>query len=152
MVPGVSDTQEIVVGNLVDRGADYLASVTALKSSARSLQTIFRSDLTSNYVTWGGKDLPPAVPANFSLSQNYPNPFNVTTTIEYQVPSGGSHYFVSLRVYDVLGREVATIFSGTSPAGSYAKQWDASGLSSGIYFYRLSAGSFTETKKFVLLK
>ena len=88
-------------------------------------------------------------PKDFLLEQNYPNPFNPTTTITFSV---GTYNYTSLRVYDVLGREVAIIFSGELPAGSYTKQWNANGLPSGIYFYRLSSGSFTETKKLVLLK
>jgi hypothetical protein len=92
------------------------------------------------------------VPANFSLSQNYPNPFNSTTIIEYQVPNAGTQNFVSIRVYDLLGREIAILANELKPAGSYIIQWNASFLPSGIYFYRLSAGKFTETKKLVLLK
>ena len=149
MVPGVSDTQEIVVGNLADRGTDYLTSVTALKSSTRSLQTIFRTYLISNYISWGGKELYQTIPAKLSLSQNYPNPFNPTTTITFSV---GKDTYVSLQVYDVLGREVATIFSGELSAGSYTKLWNASALPSGVYFYRLMASSYAETKKLVLIK
>jgi DNA-binding beta-propeller fold protein YncE len=89
------------------------------------------------------------VPLVFSLNQNYPNPFNPTTTITFSV---GAYSHTSLRVYDVLGREVATIVSEDLPVGTYARQWNASNLPSGVYFYRLQAGSFTETKKLVLLK
>ena len=149
MVPGVSDTQEVIVGNLADRGSNYIASVTALKSSTRSLQTIFRTYLTSNYITWGGKQVYPNIPEKFSMSQNYPNPFNATTTIIFFI---GKDSYASLRVYDVLGREIATIFSGELPAGSYTKQWNASALPSGVYFYRLLASSYAETKKLVLIK
>ena len=149
MVPGISDTQEVVIGALAERGANYLASITALKLSAQSLQTIFRTYLISNYMTWGGKELPQNIPAYFLLNQNYPNPFNSTTTITFSV---GKDSYTSLRVYDVLGREVATIFSGELPAGSYTKLWNANGMPSGVYFYRLAAGSYTETKKLVLLK
>jgi len=87
--------------------------------------------------------------SKFSLCQNYPNPFNPATTISFTLPSRS---FVSLKVSDGLGREVATIVSGEMSAGSYSKQWDASGLPSGVYFYRLQAGSFTETKKLILLR
>lgn len=88
-------------------------------------------------------------PKQFALLQNYPNPFNPATTISFTLPSRS---FVSLKVFDGLGREVATIVSGEMSAGSYSKQWDASGLPSGVYFYRLQAGSFTETKKLILLR
>ena len=88
-------------------------------------------------------------PNKYFLSQNYPNPFNPATTISFNIPSKS---FVSLKVFDLIGREVATIFSGEMAAGSYSKQWNASNLSSGIYFYRLQAGSYTQTKKLVFLK
>ena len=105
-----------------------------------------------------------AVPHSFELSQNYPNPFNPTTTIEYSVPvkvnsekfiraklseSGST---VNLRVYDVLGREVATLVDGYKTAGSYKVKFDASGLTSGIYFYNLRAGNYADSKKMILLK
>jgi hypothetical protein len=87
--------------------------------------------------------------SSFRLMQNYPNPFNPATKITFSV---GTYNYTSLRVYDVLGREVAVIFSGEFPPGAYARQWNASSLPSGVYFYRLQAGTFTETKKLVLLK
>ena len=88
-------------------------------------------------------------PSYFRLNQNYPNPFNPSTTISFNIPTKS---FVTMKVYNNLGREVATIISEEMSAGSYSKQWNASALSSGIYFYRLHAGFFTETKKLVLLK
>jgi len=86
---------------------------------------------------------------NFSLEQNYPNPFNPTTTISFILPSKS---FVSLKVFDALGRQVASLVNEELPAGRYTQQWDAAGLPSGIYFYRLQTGSYTETKKLVLLR
>jgi hypothetical protein len=88
-------------------------------------------------------------PKRFTLSQNYPNPFNPTTTISYELPKES---FVSLKVFDLLGREVTTLVSEEMSAGSYSRQWNATNIPSGIYFYRLQAGSFCETKKLVLLK
>ncbi len=90
-----------------------------------------------------------SIPNKYSLSQNYPNPFNPSTTISFSLPSKS---FVTLKVYDILGREIVTIVSEEMPAGRYSKQWNAANLSSGIYFYRLQAGSYTETKKMILLK
>jgi hypothetical protein len=89
------------------------------------------------------------LPTHFNLEQNYPNPFNPATTISFSLPSKS---FVSLRVFDIIGREVVTIVSEEMPAGSYSQQWNAINMPSGVYFYRLQAGSFTETKKLVLLK
>jgi hypothetical protein len=86
---------------------------------------------------------------DYSLSQNYPNPFNPSTVISYQLPVISS---VTLKVYDILGREVATLVNEEKPAGSYEVQFDASGLTSGIYFYQLNAGQYSETKKMILLK
>jgi len=88
-------------------------------------------------------------PNQFELSQNYPNPFNPTTTINYQIPELS---FVTLKVYDVLGSEVATLVNEERSAGSYEVELNTRGLTSGVYFYRLQAGSFVETKKMVLMK
>ncbi|MCZ6701812.1 MAG: T9SS type A sorting domain-containing protein [Ignavibacteria bacterium] len=89
------------------------------------------------------------VPNEFNLSQNYPNPFNPSTRIQYAV---SSRLFVSLKVYDVLGNEIATLVNDEKAAGSYAVEFDATGLPSGIYFYKLQVGSFVETKKMILLR
>jgi hypothetical protein len=89
------------------------------------------------------------VPLLFGLSQNYPNPFNPATNMEFQVPSS---QFVELKVYDVLGREVATLVNGQLSPGAYRVRWDAKEQPSGVYFYRLSAGSFVETRKMVLMR
>ena len=93
-----------------------------------------------------------SVTDRFSLSQNYPNPFNPTTNIGFRIAKFG---LVTLKVFDVLGREVATLVNEEKPAGSYMVEFDASGivnLASGIYFYKLQAGSFSDTKKFILIK
>ncbi|MBN2635953.1 MAG: T9SS type A sorting domain-containing protein [Prolixibacteraceae bacterium] len=85
---------------------------------------------------------------SITLKQNYPNPFNTSTNISFSIPSKS---FVTLKIYDRLGREVATIFSEEIAAGHYTRKWNAGNTPSGIYFYRLQAGSFTETKKLILL-
>jgi hypothetical protein len=89
------------------------------------------------------------VPKGFSLSQNYPNPFNPITNIEFDVHKPG---LVKLVVFDVLGREVETIVSKDLKAGTYKADWNASGYSSGVYFYKLVSHGFTETKKMILVK
>jgi hypothetical protein len=83
------------------------------------------------------------------LQQNYPNPFNPSTTIIYSVPE---KEFVSLKVYDVLGNEIATLVNEEKPLGGYEVKFDGVGLPSGIYFYQLQAGSFAETKKMLMIK
>jgi photosystem II stability/assembly factor-like uncharacterized protein len=89
------------------------------------------------------------VPLSYSLSQNYPNPFNPTTKINFSLPKSGA---VTLKIYDVLGSEVATLVNSNLKSGSYTVDWNAGGYSSGVYFYRLQAGDFTETKKMILVK
>ncbi|MBU2583896.1 MAG: T9SS type A sorting domain-containing protein, partial [Bacteroidetes bacterium] len=104
------------------------------------------------------------VPTHFILSQNYPNPFNPATTISFSLTSKS---FVSLKVFDALGREVSILLADELPAGTYARQWNAAALPSGVYFYRLvanassegiplgpsgQAGSFSETKKLTLIR
>jgi hypothetical protein len=89
------------------------------------------------------------VPLIFALQQNYPNPFNPATTISFTLPSRS---YVLLKVFDLIGREITTIFSEEMSAGTYSKRWNADNMSSGIYFYRLQTGTFTETKKLILLK
>ncbi|MCX6141956.1 MAG: cohesin domain-containing protein [Ignavibacteriales bacterium] len=121
-----------------------------LFSSARTFKTIFTSAV---------ENLDGALPREFALSQNYPNPFNPTTSFEFQVASssvkGGSASggeFVTLKIFDVLGREVATLVNEVCPAGVYTVRWDASSLPSGVYFYRLQAGAFTALRTMMLMK
>jgi 1,4-alpha-glucan branching enzyme len=90
-----------------------------------------------------------AIVRNFSLSQNYPNPFNPSTVIQYQIPQPGK---VTLKIYDMLGREIRTLVNEFQQNGSHSITFDASHLSSGVYFYRIQSGSFIETKKMLLLK
>ena len=93
--------------------------------------------------------LSPDFPAHFSLEQNYPNPFNPTTNIGFRIVNRG---FVSLKVYDVLGNEVAILVNEVKPAGIYEVTWNAGNLSSGVYFYKLQAGSYDETKRMLMMK
>jgi hypothetical protein len=89
------------------------------------------------------------VPKVYSLSQNYPNPFNPSTTIKFDIPKQG---VVKLTVFDILGNEVATLENGTMQAGSYIVDFNTTNLSSGVYFYKLTSGNFTDTKKMLLIK
>jgi len=91
----------------------------------------------------------PETPAEFKLYQNYPNPFNPTTDIRFEMGDVG---FVTLRVYDLLGREVATLVNEKLSPGIYTRQWDATAFPSGVYYYRLSTGNDVQTRKLVLLR
>lgn len=107
----------------------------------------------NNWLNYGGptgiKEIPGAIPVDYVLAQNYPNPFNPTTKIEYSIPVTGH---VSLKVFNTLGQEVATLFNGNQNAGKYVATFDASNLVSGVYIYQLQSGSVSITKKFVLMK
>ncbi len=100
-------------------------------------------------VTGIGSIETPRIPESFSLAQNYPNPFNPGTTISYQLPTQGQ---VTLKILDVLGREIATLINGEQTAGVKSITWNAVNVPSGIYFYRLQTKAFTQTRKLLLLK
>ncbi|MGD8782490.1 MAG: GDSL-type esterase/lipase family protein [Ignavibacteria bacterium] len=102
-----------------------------------------------NICTITGLENSVEIHANYALLQNYPNPFNPVTKIEYFIPR---YCYVSLKVYDALGNEVATLFEGTRNAGNYTDTFYGKGLSSGVYLYRLKAENFVKTKKGILLK
>jgi len=95
-------------------------------------------------------------PSGFALDQNYPNPFNPETKIQFSIPAspaGGSKLSITnLKIYDLLGREVAVLMSEVKPAGKYEVTWNATGFTSGIYFYRLQAGELSDTKRMILIK
>jgi ligand-binding sensor domain-containing protein len=90
---------------------------------------------------------------DYSLMQNYPNPFNPSTVISYTIPVGTRRgVFVQLKVYNILGKEIATLVNEEKSAGSYSVNFNGSNLPSGVYIYRIQAGSFTQSRKLVLLK
>lgn len=100
-------------------------------------------------ITGVDPDHTPVIPQEFTLAQNYPNPFNPSTTIGFGLPRSE---FVTVKVYNVLGQEVVTLMNGVQEAGTYALRFDASRLTSGVYFYRIQAGQFSQTKKMLLVK
>ena len=105
-------------------------------------------DIAYGAVTSVGNDVAVS-PVSFELAQNYPNPFNPSTRIEYSVPQSG---YVSLKVYDLLGNEVAALVNRELERGSYLAFWNATNASSGVYFYRLTSGAFSATKKLMLMR
>ena len=97
----------------------------------------------------GIKKISTEIPSLFSLSQNYPNPFNPITKIRFDLPKNVN---VKLTIYDMLGREIETLVNEQLNAGSYEVNWDGTKYTSGVYYYRLNAGEFVETKKMILVK
>jgi hypothetical protein len=145
-------------GDVYDRTISYLflttsgtqISVTAADTTSPNTGVIPVNGIS--FLNAGVTDVRQAdntIPGNFTLSQNYPNPFNPSTQINYSIPSSQK---VVLKVYDELGREVATLVNQDQAAGNYTAEFSAAGLASGIYFYRLQAGSFVEMRKMILLK
>jgi hypothetical protein len=120
----------------------------ALSNSARdSIESYLATKygLTTGIVEREGGSLP----EKYVLEQNYPNPFNPTTVVSFQLPEASN---VRLVVYDILGREVSVLVNERKAAGSYSVSFDAQGMASGMYLYRLQAGNFVQTRKLLLLK
>ena len=104
--------------------------------------------LTINLLV-GNRTVQAMIPAVFSLEQNYPNPFNPSTSIKFNIPKQSN---VKLVIYDVIGKEVATLVNEMKQPGSYEAVFNGDNFASGVYFYRLEAGNFTDVKKMVLIK
>lgn len=148
---GAFVTRDTTVGLSWVTEEGHIADVTAVNNSQTSgniyVNELSVTELVS--VTTGVPDRQTTAPNTFALLQNFPNPFNPSTTFSFSLPSKSP---VSLKVFDALGREVSVVLSEELPAGNYSRQWNAADLPSGMYFYRLQAGTFTETKKLLLLK
>ena len=142
-----NEPMDIIVAYTVGRGTDALNSITV----AREIVQYIHEEYERNFSTIVGveEEDKEELPSSFTLYQNYPNPFNPTTSIEYQVASIGK---ISLKVYDILGREIATLLNEVKHPGNYEVTFNASELPSGVYFYRLNAGEFSESRKMLLIK
>ena len=142
MNPG--DSQSIVIAQFIARGSNNVNSVTKLKSLA---------EFVANY-TVGINQIGTEVPSNFVLSQNYPNPFNPDTRIKFTIPGFSSlnSNVVTLRVFDMLGREVSVLVNEKLNPGIYEVSFDGSKLASGLYFYRLQMDGYSDTKRMALIK
>jgi hypothetical protein len=120
-----------------DRGTIVGDMGTVLRAVPSGPTTDVRGDITNQ------------LPAEFALFQNYPNPFNPTTAISYRLSAVS---FVTLKVFDVLGREVAALVNEVRRPGVYTVRWNASTHPSGVFFYRLQTGKYSETRKMILMK
>ncbi len=103
-------------------------------------------------LTIGIHQISSEIPGQFNLKQNYPNPFNPVTKIRFEVPATGKNNFVSIKIFDITGREVSTLVDDNFNPGTYEVDWDGSKYSSGVYFYRMSSGNFSEIRKMMLIK
>ncbi|MEO8514229.1 MAG: T9SS type A sorting domain-containing protein [Ignavibacteria bacterium] len=139
------DTQIVVYSYSVSRGSTNIQSVCDLINLSNNINSYYYNCF--NLI--GIEPINNSIPEKFALLQNYPNPFNPETKINFSVPEKS---FVEIKVYDALGRETAVLLNEEVNAGNYDVNFNASSYPSGIYFYRLSTGSFTETKKMVLVK
>ncbi|MCY7362117.1 MAG: T9SS type A sorting domain-containing protein [Ignavibacteria bacterium] len=110
---------------------------------------VYKLNVQYTVITSISENVITGTPTEFNLSQNYPNPFNPTTNIKFDIPNSGN---VSLKVYNELGKEVNNLINSYRSAGKYEINFDATNLSSGIYFYKLETGDFTATKKMLLVK
>ena len=137
----IPNEQKITVAFALAAGNDINSLRTIIAESRSTYNTIILPTSVDEDIV--------EQPVVFNLHQNYPNPFNPTTSIEYSVVS---NEYVSLKVYDILGKEVATLVNEQKSVGSYEVKFNAGNLSSGVYFYKLKAGSFVDIKKMMLLK
>ena len=143
-----NDTQSVIFAQVIARGTSNLNSITKLKELTTYVDYLYHNNFPGLVSV---KNISSEIPKGFKLEQNYPNPFNPNTVISYQLPVSS---FIVLKVYDPLGKEVATLVNEKQNAGSYNYQFSTINyqLPSGIYFYKLSVGDFTDTKRMILLK
>ena len=136
---------------LLEEGDTTLGKTSAQNYIINSLDygNKISSILMQNFGSQQKSEETVSIPTNYNLYQNYPNPFNPVTTIKYDLVEYGN---VMLTVYDILGREVEILVNEQQQPGRYEVSWNASGFASGIYFYTLTSGDFTSTKKLILLK
>jgi hypothetical protein len=142
--------QDAASGKTILKWGDRISSLTGIiYFSNNAYKIVPRTDADFGAVTGVEVHTGEAVPATYALLQNYPNPFNPSSLISYTVPSTVA---VTLKVYNLLGQEVATLVNQVQAPGRYTVRFDSSRLSSGVYFYRLQAGSFVALRKMMLVK
>jgi hypothetical protein len=128
-------------------GANHEINLFASAHYAEVLSTFGTMGLQG--FTTDVKDITQTLPTAYSLEQNYPNPFNPSTKINFSIPESG---FVTMRIYNSIGEEIGTLLNEDKSAGTYEVDFVAEGLTSGIYFYSITTGNFTQTKKMILMK
>ena len=158
-MPGGSAFEALRLKGTEVYGTDTLVSYFFLSKEGATVQvnvagTAHDGVITAGSISWTGPlsvdvKTVDAAPAEFALLQNYPNPFNPTTTITYQVPNTG---IVSVKVYNMLGEEVATLVGGTRTPGTYSIRWDATNVPSGAYVVKMQSGEFTQSQRMMLLR
>ena len=143
---GLTSTS-LTVANLQDKEKYYWRVRATTASDSSDWTEVWRFTVSSE-ATWAEDD-EQSVPSEYRLAQNYPNPFNPSTTIEFSLPKSGR---VKINIYDSLGDLIHTLVDENLSPGTYRRHWVASGLASGVYFYRIAANGYVETKRLVLLK
>ncbi len=139
-VTGYGNSNQVINYSFVDRGLNNGSYNYRLK----------QIDINGNFEYYNlENEVVIGIPVNYSLSQNYPNPFNPTTRIDFDIPENGN---VEIKLFDVNGRKVSTLLNDIRPAGYYSIQFSSEKLSSGVYYYTLTAGSFFSTKKMIVIK
>ena len=149
-----NDTQIMVLSFTVTRdGGNNYQNVCTVQSMSDSALKYYYNDFQT-CIPIGIQPISNEVPERFALYQNYPNPFNPTTKIHFSIPPVRAQYIepVQLKIYDILGREIATLVNEQLQPGMYEVDWNAENYPSGVYFYILNAGNYKQTMKMVLLK
>jgi hypothetical protein len=140
---------DIIAAYIVGLGTNYLNSISVAKQYAANTISYYNSNFPNSIIT-GIRDIPQVV-NNYKLYQNYPNPFNPSTRIKYSISTSS---LVSIKVYNILGKEVAVLLNEQKNPGEYEITFNSAkyNLASGVYFYKIAAGAFTSVKKMMLLK
>ncbi len=146
--------KHIPTNGAIHNGGEIYSSIKVIRDSiGKESGELYFDDVSLTSILTSTKEKENKIPASYSLSQNYPNPFNPTTEISWQTPVAGMQ---TIKVYNILGNEVATLVNEYKPAGKYNVEFNAASgsrnLASGVYFYQLTAGNFIQTKKMILMK
>jgi photosystem II stability/assembly factor-like uncharacterized protein len=142
IAPG--ESQKFVIAQMIARGSSNLNSVTVLKNLCTNVRAFYEQNFPI-----GINQVSTEIPREFKLMQNYPNPFNPTTNIKYKIAKSG---LVTIKVYNILGKEIQTLVNEKQETGTYEVTFYGNNLASGIYFYKLQAGDFTQTRKMLMIK